>query len=164
MIEKILEKGVLLLLFCLPLLSCSKSCREWELSTIKATYPCATYAKARLAPQNIFNGIETEFLIAGKDATIFLNAFTLCFPASDDDDGIVEVDLAIEEQSYRFLGERLTGGQRIKLPEDAKQLIITSLLECRSIVVSVGRFQTEIVPGNFEDVYKEVFIEYHFTV
>lgn len=154
MFERRCVKGVITGIIMSLLFSCTTPCRRWELSTVKAVYPCSNYAKARLEPHNDFNGIGIEFLGAEGNAAIFLNAYTLCFPAAERDEATADVDLAVGGIVYRFASERLLGGQRIKLTEEAKQLFISALLENVPIEVSVGRYRTTIVSDNFEEIYR----------
>lgn len=142
-----------MVLFLLLLASCTPKQPQWKLTTIKAIYPCSTYAKARLAPCNPFYGIEAEILCNGDDTTFFLNALIMCFPPAETPDGKINVTLEIDENTFNFASERLEGGQRIMLPEEAKELIIASLLDGHLVTITVGRYQTTLILDNFENVY-----------
>lgn len=149
-------KRVIFILFLTFFSSCSKPCLGWKLSTIHAVYPCSTYAKARLTPCNPFSELEAELLCNGKDTSFFLNALMLGFPPAETCEGKINVNVMIAEQSYEYASERLEGGQRIKLPEQAKQLIISTLLDGDSVIISIDRYQTVLIPDNFEKVYQEL--------
>jgi hypothetical protein len=57
---------------------------------------------------------------------------------------------------YQFYAERLEGGQRLSLPEEAIDVIITELLEGRIFTLSIGRFSSEIIPFKFYEAYRKM--------
>lgn len=145
-----------MIFFLIYLSSCTPARQAWKLTTITATFPCSTYAKAYLQTCNPFNGLEVELLCNGADTTLFLNALMLCFPPAQNDSGKIDVDICIEDQSFQYPGDRYEGGQRIRLPEEAKQLIIASLLEDIPVTIAVGRYQAIIYSENFKKVYHKL--------
>lgn len=142
--------------FLISLVSCSSSKQLWKFRTIKATYPCSTYTKIYLPTCHPFNGLEAELLCNGPDMALFLNALILCFPNNTDIQGKIVVDVCIDEQYYQFLADRFEGGQRLKLPNEAMQLIIASLLDNSPVKVSVDRYEAILETGNFKEVYLKV--------
>lgn len=142
-------------LFLILLASCSHNCQQWKLATIKASHPCSTYTKARLAPSDLFNGMEAELLCNGNDETLFFNVHILCFPPAKNPEGKIDVAVCIKGESFTFAAYRLEGGQRLMLPDEAKQIIVASLLEGFPVYVSVGRYEAKLVCNNFQKVYTE---------
>lgn len=81
--------------------------------------------------------------------TFYLNAFTLLFPTNADDEEHTTVIFCIEETTQTFLAERLLGGQRLLLPDEAMQLTMETLQENKTIEITVGRYQATLIPDNF---------------
>lgn len=79
----------------------------------------------------------------------YLNVFTLLFPINEGDEEHTDVTFCIEESTYTFTAERLLGGQRLLLPDEATQLALETLIENKTIEVTVGRYQTTLIPDNF---------------
>lgn len=135
-------------------LACCPSCDQWKLAVIKANCPPSTYIKVYLPACNTFNGLEAQFICCNDQADFYLNAITLLLPCYGSDPDHAEVSFLIGDQEYVFLAERLLGGQRLLLPEEAKELAIEQLLAGNDIHVSAGRYQTVLTCEGFAKVYK----------
>lgn len=92
---------------------------------------------------------------ASGEVNFYLNVFTLQF-AEGDEEGNLKVKLSVGEQSQEFSAERLDGGQRLRLSEEAKEFLIEALLSETSVEVSVGRYRTTLIPNNFALLYSEL--------
>lgn len=147
---------VLSLPFFIFFVSCSPKNQYWKFRTINADFPYSSYSKAYLATCHPFDGLEVELLFNGFDSILFLNTLILCFPESTDGSGMIEVKINIEDRSYIFLADRFEGGQRIKLPENAKQLIIASLLDGRCPQIIVDRYHAILQSDNFRRIYNRL--------
>jgi hypothetical protein len=133
--------------------SCSPQCNQWKLAVIKADCPPAKYARACLPACNTFNGMEAVLMSSNGTTHFYLNALTLLFPVYECDNAHTEIKIVIEEENYCFIVDRLQGGQRLLLPEEAKQLIVDALLEFKCVEISTGRYQTTLIYENFQNVY-----------
>lgn len=153
--DNILRKriaSILFLSFCF-LTSCSHPYRKWECSTVRADFPPVTYSTVYLNPCNGFNGLEAEFIFYGPYVQLYLNALSLQLPRSTTDENIVEVLISIGDNQYNFAAERLGGGQKLLMPEEAQNLIIAALLEGQEVIVSCGRYETTLIPCNFSTFF-----------
>jgi hypothetical protein len=144
-----------LFLVALSLYSCSPACHQWKLAVIKADCPAARYAKLYLPASNTFNGLDAVLMWSNGRLNFYLNALTFCFPSDDGNETQCEVDFRIDDVMNTFVAERLEGGQSLLLPEEAMQLVVTALLEQQCVEVTVGRFQTTLVPDHFDTSYKK---------
>ena len=139
--------------------SCSSPCHQWKFAAIKADCPSATYVKVYLPECNAFNGLEAELVCNNCDMQFYLNAKTLLLPCSCNDQNHTELKIVVCENEYKFMAERLLGGQRLLLPEDARQLIICSLLEGNDVEVTVGRYQAMLISEGFAKTYDQLITE-----
>lgn len=146
-----MRKRSVLTLFLIAILvsSCSPQCHQWQFAVIKADCPSAQYVKIYLPPCNTFNGLEAVFMRYNGTTAFYLNVFTLLFPINEGDEEHTDVTFCIEESTYTFTAERLLGGQRLLLPDEATQLALETLIENKTIEVTVGRYQTTLIPDNF---------------
>ena len=111
------------------------------------------YVKAYLPACNTFNGLEAVLMSCNGNMHLYLNAFTLLFPFNGTDEDHTDVLFTIEEEKYCFTADRLQGGQSLLLPDVAMQLVIDSLLECKGVEISVGRYNTTLTSENFDKPY-----------
>lgn len=83
------------------------------------------------------------------NTTFYLDAFTLLFPLNAGDEEHTEVTFCIEDVTHTFLAERLLGGQRLLLPDEAMEVTMEALFENKTIEVTAGRYQATLIPDNF---------------
>jgi len=134
--------------------SCSPQCQQWKIAVIKSNCPCATYTKVYLPTNNAFNGIDAVFISCNGSVRLYFNALTFLFVPFDDNPECSQVTLKINDQAHTFIAERLEGGQSLLLSEESTQLIVEALLEQTSVDVTAGRYQTILIPDNFEKTYR----------
>ena len=135
---------------------CSPQCNHWKLAVIKADCPSAYYSKIYLPSCNTFNGLEAIILSCNGNKHLYLNAYTLLLPFNPNDEAHTDTLFSIEEKDYSFTAERLQGGQCLLLPDEAMELVIDSLLENKSIEITVGRYFCTLIPDNFDKVYADI--------
>lgn len=87
---------------------------------------------------------------------MYLGAYSLEFPSSREDPCKTQVTVTIDDQPFVALADRLEGGQKLLMPSDATQSIITALLENRIVTIKAGRYLTEIITANFCELYGEL--------
>jgi hypothetical protein len=59
------------------------------------------------------------------------------------------VYILIEEEEEEFAAYRLKGGQRLLIPEEAREKIINALLTCKQVTLRVGRYKETLSPEGF---------------
>lgn len=143
-----------LVLITLLKTSCCPQYNHWKLAAIKADCPTASYVKVYLPPCNTFNGLEAVFMSCNGNMHLYFNALTLLFPCLCNDENHSEVVIIIKDESYRFIAERLQGGQRLLMPEESMLLITLCLLEKECVEVSIGRYHALLTHENFEKSYR----------
>lgn len=146
--------------FVFPILiafsSCCPPCNQWKIAVIKADCPPATITKAYLPACNPFSGMEAVVISSNGNIQFYLYALTLLFPALSEDCEHAEVVVCIEDNEFSFVSDRLQGGQCIRLPEEARDLIICALLEQKNPEITVGRYQACLTHDNFFKVYAKL--------
>lgn len=152
-----MRKGAFYALFLIPLLSsCSPTCHQWKLAAIKANCPTASYVKAYLPACNTFNGLEAELMCSNGDMQLNLNILSLQFPCDPCDPEHSTVAVEFCGEKYTYVAERLLGGQRLVMPEEARQQIICTLLEGNDVDISVGRYESTLVSNGFSKHYDQL--------
>lgn len=122
---------------------------QWNVLTISSEEPCVDYSKSLFPSCNTFNGLEAEFLYNGNETTLFLNIQTMLFSPSALDENMATIFISIEDHLYEVLGEILQGGQRIRVPPEAKKIIIDALLDQCEVGLVIGRYQAKLIPNHF---------------
>lgn len=156
MLRSFLRKGLYVVPFLLlfSFFGCHSSLtRQWEKTVVEGDCPSVRYSKLFLLPCDDFTEFEIELLRGDFGEQLYLNSLTLLFPASDQKEDFSEIVLAVCQEEFHFFAERLLGGQRLRLSQEAKQVIINALLADISIEMIVGRYKTVIVPDQFAYLY-----------
>jgi hypothetical protein len=139
--------------------SCVKPCQQWEMDHIEAQCPYYNSTKIYLPALNSFSNLEVEIVRTANETRMYFNIFTLEFPWICEDESKTEVCLVIDQQEYRFLADRLEGGQRLLLPPDALELVVQTLLQYAPVQAIVGRYTADIIPNNFCVVYNRLLLK-----
>ncbi|NGX42553.1 MAG: hypothetical protein K940chlam7_00833 [Chlamydiae bacterium] len=152
--SNLLKRVMLALFFFLS--SCSQKCTDWQYQ--ETVTCCHYYNSGRLIhfPQNHFRGVSLEISRGHTGLRAYVNVYSLSLPKEDEDPTKTMVTISSEDGSFDVIAERLEGGQRLLLPLDATNAIIKSLLECKTVCISTGRFKSEISPYGFSKYYHQL--------
>jgi hypothetical protein len=145
-----------LFLFFLLFSCCSSAKRCWEVERIESYCPSKAFIKAYLSAPNTFDGLEAEILGSGEEFHFFLNAFTLQLPCEKDKPRQTKVLMATETEERVYFADRLEGGQRLRLPDEAFGWILSALNDNTEVEITVGRYTTTLVPDNFESIFAQM--------
>lgn len=126
------------------------------MAVIKADCPSASYVKLYLPACNAFNGLEAALLSCNGSVHLYLYVLTLLFPPSPDEDHC-DVKITFNNETLIFTAERLQGGQSLLLPDEAMVLIMGALLDNTCVDIKVGRYETTLIPDNFQKTYSLLF-------
>lgn len=149
MLLSCVKKGALVALFLSLFLSCTKPCQQWEFEKINACFPCGEIGRIYYLESDSFCLLEPELVADRCGQRLYLNVYTLEFPFEEDDPGKAEIVMTIDDQSYRFMTDRFSGGQRLLIPPDATELMIQSLLACQNVRIEIGRYSANLTSNNF---------------
>ncbi|NGX54205.1 MAG: hypothetical protein K1000chlam4_00930 [Chlamydiae bacterium] len=64
--------------------------------------------------------------------------------------------IVVDEQPYSFATTRMEGGQRLLLPEEATQLLISALSKTQKVTIAApGGFSSVISSKKFDKLYRK---------
>lgn len=149
-------KKALLSAFFLLVTSCSQPCQQWQIQETITRCPYYSSGKIFLSPNEEFGTLELEIDRGSSGLKMYVNAFILEIPSLPDDCSKAELIVSIENQSFTVITDRFEGGQRLLVPSEAANIIINALLECKTICLHAGRFQSTIISTGFPQVYYEL--------
>jgi len=107
------------------------------------------YASQRLVytPKNTFSGIGIEIIKSDKGYITYLNIFSGILPAHTRDVKKIVVTMKTEAGETSFVADRLQGGQKIRLTEEAEKSLHKSLSSGEELSIAFGRYNE-----NFPDI------------
>jgi len=158
---KILRKGNLLFLsFLISIFvsSCSSVGQRQGWVLEKAITPYAIYDASRifLPVDDQFRGLEVVYVRGSQGVCMFINACSIPFPTDDTCPDKTDVVVEIADSFYVVRADRLKGGQRLLMPCDITENIVEALLVGCPVYITIGRYCGELIPDNFEKVYREL--------
>lgn len=143
-------------LFLLLLNACSPSCQDWKYDCSIAQNPCQSSGRIYLCASNQFSGLEIELVRTLCDLRMYVNVFGLEIPPDCNDPTVSKIYLSFKDHSYTCLAPRFTGGQRLLIPESARDEIIDYLSCEQPVFIRVGRYEADIYPDRFLEVYNRL--------
>lgn len=87
---------------------------------------------------------------------MYVNIFSLPVIPLPDNPFHVNVEVEVNDNIFHFCSVLMQGGQRILLPDEARDLIIEALISYNLLTLSVGRYSTTIDTDNFVELYSKL--------
>lgn len=87
---------------------------------------------------------------------MYLNSLLFLFPYDQDDACTSTVYVIINDTELVYPADRMEGGQRLKLPQEATETIVAALAGGTCVSIRVGSFSDTIVPDNFCKTYQNL--------
>ncbi|MEM1283252.1 MAG: hypothetical protein AAGG81_06835 [Chlamydiota bacterium] len=124
--------GSLLLL----LVSCSKPLSPWKVNKIETSNP--SYNSSRY----IFTDGNTRFELykTAYETVGYFSVTSLPIPSLLENSSISQIRLTIDDDRETVIAHRITGGQKLILPENTLQKILEALKEKKSVTLETGRY------------------------
>ncbi|MCC5832477.1 MAG: hypothetical protein JJU12_05470 [Chlamydiales bacterium] len=141
------------LIIILVLTACN-SHKEWTYSEVVSAAPELNSKQLRYRIKDEITGIEVELLEGAFGRFAYLNVCARQIPSLPGDACRSIVVFVIDDEKLSFQAERMLGGQKLLLPDEAIKKLIDSLDNNRSVSIYLDGFQTELKPSNFHKVYK----------
>lgn len=132
---------------------CSTSCPSWQLQTNCGYCPMFSSARMYLKPVNQFSGIELEFVWSPYGLRLYLNVSGLQIPSNPSDSSTSLVYISFRDHSYCFAAPRYQGGQRLLIPDDVRNEIVSYMQEEQSVFIQTGCYQADISPCDFLPIF-----------
>lgn len=150
-----IRKGLSFLILSFFLFSCRTCIPEWQTTTILSANPDYNSSRLFYPALNPFNGLEVEIIHTLSGMRMYLNALSLSFPMEEEHPELVTVNIELSENvSFSVLAERLGGGQRLLLSDEAAQKVVNTLLNGEPVFFSVGHYSTQVSPYHFHKEYQ----------
>lgn len=141
-------------LVCLFFLSCSAK-SPWVSQSIKTGNP--DYNSTRLvyhSPDKL-HGIDLELLKTGETTRLYLIVHSHTVPPYKGDPKRAAVLLTIDKKSYTVIAGRREGGQKLLMPDSARELILSALKNGTFIDISLKGYTAKVTSENFSSKYQE---------
>lgn len=132
--------------------SCSCKPEGWTSGKIPSA--SLTCSHLTFPAKNFYRNLEVHFQRDGEQVNVFLNVHSL--PFEPDYEGMVMVTLETDEDSTSFLAPVLAGCQRVLLPPEAKELLLTALFEKSTVIISAGKYSTELNRKSFAEYFEQL--------
>lgn len=108
----------------------------------------------------MFCGLEIELAKGQSGLRMYLNVYSLEVPQEEPGTGSTFVEILRGNESCSFYASIFSGGQRMLLPSEGMDYIISSLLCQEPLSITVGKYHTEIKPLDFVKKYKLLMKDY----
>jgi hypothetical protein len=143
--------GIALFLF---FSTCSSTCKQqWMIEKVITDSPCFNSGKLTLSPTDTFCGLELELTRGESGVRMYINVFSLEIKPEHSMQSTALVEVTYQNQKQTFHAFLYQGGQRLLLPNQARDLIIESLSQNEPVCIAVGRYRSEISPEDFTCKY-----------
>jgi hypothetical protein len=87
---------------------------------------------------------------------MYINVFGLEIPPDCNDPDTSLVYVSFKDHSYNFRAFRFVGGQRLLIPDNTRDEII-SYLQCdQPVYIRVGRYEGDIMPDKFLEAFNRL--------
>ena len=150
---------VLLALF---LLSGCRSDTSWTVDRVASGHSKFNSTKLTYTAADPINGLDLEFLKTQEHLYVYLNVHSVPIPPLKTDPHHSFVYITVDTEKRRFEALRREGGQRLLLPEDAINLITSSLDQQLPVEITVSGYSSLISPSDFSKKYKKNTTHPHF--
>ncbi len=155
-LPEICRKRALLALFLLMNCSCSGPSCQWQVQTCEGSTTSFSSARMYLAPANEYSGLELELVQTIDGLKMYINVYGLEIPAEGPNSQNSRVFISFKDHSYHFSALRFTGGQKLLVPQYVQSEIVEYLQEGQSVHLQVGRYEADIYPDKFVDVFNKM--------
>lgn len=143
-------------LFLFLYTSCTPCCPKWEYGCSIARNPCHSSGRIYLCASNHCSGLEIELVRTLCDLRMYINVYGLEIPPDCHDPSVSQVYVSFKDHSYNFQAQRFTGGQRLLIPDATRDEIIDYLVCEQPVFIRVGRYEADIYPGHFFEVFNRL--------
>jgi len=147
--NRIGKRALCALFLFLSLFSCS-SCPQWHLEEAVTCDPL--FRSSRIFYDNLdpYCQVELELVQSASGLRMYIDTFSR--PLSNSN--VFTITLTIEEEAQIYSAELLQGGQRLLLPDVARDAVIDALLNEKCVQISAGPYQATILPTKFRRYFK----------
>jgi len=138
----------------LLLLACQHNDR-WKNVSIRTGNGQFDSSKLVYPATNFCHDLEVEFLYTDKHLHAYINVYAETVPAYEEDPQVALLVLHVKGQQYDLLVDRLSGGQRLKIPQESLNFLIDLLEKYPYVTFTLGSiYRTKINALDFNKHFK----------
>jgi hypothetical protein len=114
-------------------------------------------AKLLYPSTNFSHDLELEFLYNDNKLTAYINVYLEEIPAFQNDEKLALLQIETKSGSTQLLLHRLSGGQRLKIPEDLMEVFISYFEQNSALTFKLqGPYNTKIDCKHFKEHLKKL--------
>ena len=148
----------ILFLVGLGLTSC-QSTSPWAVSHLQAGHPMYNSSRLSYHLRDMVNEIGVEMICAEGHIHTYLEVHTQQVPPYQGNFQEALITMKTPHSTEQALGYRHQGGQRISLPLDLQELLITSLQNNQIVTIAVEGYSTTLDPQDFNQQFQQLHVE-----
>ena len=131
----------------------------WQNLTIKTGSQTYNFSKLTHI-YNQENPLQLEILALDHDLIAYINIDQGKLPCYEKDEGVALVCIRAKHKNFSFLADRLSGGQKIKIPNDILDDFLAALKENSEVIISIDQqYKTKILSHKLSDKIKKLMKE-----
>lgn len=140
------QKTSFFLLFCLQLLffSCYRK-DSWELLSLSSTKAPQSCAKLLYPATSYLHDMEVEFVKVDDEIFSYISIFSGIIPPSGEEESKAKITLSSFLGKKEFLVNRLEGGQKLKIPQEALEEFIMIFAKSPEITVQIQGSYKQVI-------------------
>jgi len=97
--------------------------------------------------------LQIELLRDACGVHMFVNSFSVPLPCCKERSDRVDLYVSAGGRERRFRPDRLKGGQRLRLSDEARDFILEALKSGECVELRAGRYRSSISPVGFYSAY-----------
>lgn len=141
-IYKCFSFGSLILLLLIPLSSCSQTSSPWKVDKIQTNNP--HYNSTRLVYSD--KNARLELYRTANETVAYFSVTSLPVPPLPSDESKSRITLTIEKEEEKVIVHRISGGQKMILPETTLLKILDAMKKQQNVTLKTGRYSLEVTP------------------
>lgn len=127
----------------------------WMSLKIKSGSPLFNSNKLIYPATNFSHDLEIEFLYSNYQLSAYINVYLEQIPAFEKDEKTALLKIDTPAGSTKFLVHRLSGGQRLKIPEDLMDQFLSLFEQNASLTLKLqGPYNTKVSCKTFKQHLK----------
>lgn len=150
------KQYILALLLCLFFLSSCLKKGKWEEASLPNSSSFHDLAKLSYPPLNPLYGIELELIRSGEALFGYLNVHHFEISPYEQNQRKAKVEFITEQKKRSFVLDRLEGGQRLRLSEEALQTLVALLQSEAKITIKFPPFLETIEAKEFHKLFSQL--------
>lgn len=146
--------NLLLLALCL-LTACTKQ-GQWSQEKIHSHCEAFTFCKVRARSSDPVRGLDVEFVHFADGTKAYLIIHSTPIPCTCCPSDKAPLHIQVDQDDFAFHAERLEGGQRFLLTEEAAAFLIHTFLAGKDALITLPGYRSLIQAAGFSKYFNEM--------